>query len=54
MLLDEFRAAKIGKMTIDKLPTPKKTALPTEKPAAEKATAENTPDQQNIPQKEEA
>ena len=54
LLIDEFRAAKIGKMTIDKLPTPKKAALPTEKPAAEKATAENTPDQQNIPQKEEA
>ena len=54
LLIDEFRAAKIGKMTIDKLPTPKKTALPTEKPVAEKATAENTPDQQNIHQKEEA
>ena len=39
LLIDEFRAAKIGKMTIDKLPAPKKSA-----PKAER-TAEPTPAQ---------
>ena len=43
LLIDEFRAAKIGKMTIDKLPAPKKAAPKAEKPAAEKADTENTP-----------
>ena len=43
LLIDEFRAAKIGKMTIDKLPAPKKTAPKAEKPVAEKADTEPTP-----------
>lgn len=33
LLIDEFRAAKIGKMTIDKLPTPKKSAPQAERTA---------------------
>ena len=36
LLIDEFRAAKIGKMTIDRLPTPKKTAPKTQDTVAEK------------------
>ena len=43
LLIDEFRAAKIGKMTIDKLPAPKKTAPKAEKPVAENADTEPTP-----------
>ena len=42
LLIDEFRAAKIGRMTIDRLPAPKKAAPEAEKPVAEKADTENT------------
>ena len=43
LLIDEFRAAKIGKMTIDRLPAPKKTTPKAEKPVTEKTDTENTP-----------
>jgi ribosome biogenesis GTPase A len=36
LLIDEFRAAKIGKMTIDKLPAPKKSAPKAERTAEPK------------------
>lgn len=36
LLIDEFRAAKIGKMTIDKLPAPKKSAPQAERTAEPK------------------
>ncbi len=41
LLIDEFRAAKIGKMTIDKLPAPKKSPEKAVKPA--EAVTESAP-----------
>ena len=41
LLIDEFRAAKIGRMTIDSLPTPKEAApAPQPEPTAEKPEAD--------------
>ncbi|MBO5512105.1 MAG: ribosome biogenesis GTPase YlqF, partial [Clostridia bacterium] len=40
LLIDEFRAGKIGKMTIDKLPAPKAPAAKAEQPAEEKPASE--------------
>ena len=40
LLIDEFRAGKIGKMTIDKLPAPKAPAAKTEQSAEEKPASE--------------
>ena len=54
LLIDEFRAAKIGKMTIDKLPAPKKATPVAEKPAPPKAEAEQAAEQTNAQPKEEA
>ena len=44
LLIDEFRAAKIGKMTIDKLPAPRKTAPKTEKTAEPKPAEASSPE----------
>ena len=43
LLIDEFRAAKIGKMTIDKLPSPKKPIEKAIKPAATEEVEESAP-----------
>ena len=47
LLIDEFRSAKIGRMTIDRLPAPKKVTPKAEKPVAEKADNGNTPKEES-------
>lgn len=41
LLIDEFRAGKIGKMTIDKLPAPKTVSVKAEKPVEKIPVSEN-------------
>jgi hypothetical protein len=44
LLIDEFRAGKIGKLTIDRLPNAGKPAPKAETKAEKPAAAEETPD----------
>ncbi len=53
LLIDEFRAGKIGRLTIDRMPTPKPKPIPQPEPVPEETSASKNPPVEHQPEEDD-